>query len=297
LQQTDVKVRATLNKGLLQVVIVSNQVPKQDSSVEFIPKLVKDFNSNLIEKLKVIGMREIADPTNSSIYWVEESIIVKQPVQKVNNKDISLRQNEKSGKIKIEQINQTSSFEKFYFKIIPLLRYTTIFAISLLIVYLSLTIIDCQNKIKQLELSLISTKKYYNNKKPLDAASFEEIITNNNKYLKENATSSTYIIEIVTAESVKEDQQSTKEYLFKRDLNTFIILIFFCVLLISIYMEIRLISNARKLKLTYRKEYYSLKEKLRKDPNNNTLRGKMLETARLAGYDEQTIANDLSIIN
>ncbi len=297
MQQTDVKVRATLNKGLLQVVIVSNQVPKQDSSVEFIPKLVKDFNSNLIEKLKVIGMREIADPTNSSIYWVEESIIVKQPVQKVNNKDISLRQNEKSGKIKIEQINQTSSFEKFYFKIIPLLRYTTIFAISLLIVYLSLTIIDCQNKIKQLELSLISTKKYYNNKKPLDAASFEEIITNNNKYLKENATSSTYIIEIVTAESVKEDQQSTKEYLFKRDLNTFIILIFFCVLLISIYMEIRLISNARKLKLTYRKEYYSLKEKLRKDPNNNTLRGKMLETARLAGYDEQTIANDLSIIN
>ncbi len=75
LQQTDVKVRATLNKGLLQVVIVSSQVPKQDSSVEFIPKLVKDFNSNLIEKLKVIGMREIEGSTVSNIHWTQESVI------------------------------------------------------------------------------------------------------------------------------------------------------------------------------------------------------------------------------
>jgi hypothetical protein len=75
LQQTGVKVRTTLSKGLLQVVIVSNQVPKQDYSVEAIPKLVMNFKSTLIQKMKVIGMQEIEGSTNSNIFWVQEFII------------------------------------------------------------------------------------------------------------------------------------------------------------------------------------------------------------------------------
>ena len=76
LQQTDVKIRATLNKGLLQVVLVSNSVPKQDVYVEAIPNLVKNWESTLIDKLKVVGMREIEGSATSNIYWTQESIIV-----------------------------------------------------------------------------------------------------------------------------------------------------------------------------------------------------------------------------
>jgi hypothetical protein len=76
LQQTDVKIRATLNKGLLQVVLVSNSVPKQDAYVEAIPNLVKNWESILIDKLKVVGMREIEGSATSNIYWTQESIIV-----------------------------------------------------------------------------------------------------------------------------------------------------------------------------------------------------------------------------
>ena len=72
LQQTDIKVRATLNKGLLQVVIVSNQVPKQDYSVEAIPKLVQDWESTLIDKLKVVGMQEIDGSNNSKMIWTQD---------------------------------------------------------------------------------------------------------------------------------------------------------------------------------------------------------------------------------
>ena len=77
LKQTDVKVRATLNKGLLQVVLVSSQVSKQDDSISAIPKLVQDFNSNLISKLKVIGMQEIKGSNSSNISWVKETVIEK----------------------------------------------------------------------------------------------------------------------------------------------------------------------------------------------------------------------------
>ena len=87
LQQTDIKVRATLNKGLLQVVIVFNQVPKQDSSVEAIPKLVEDLESNLIKKVKVVGLREIEGSASSNIYWAEESVIAKQSIQKTTTND------------------------------------------------------------------------------------------------------------------------------------------------------------------------------------------------------------------
>ena len=72
LQQTDIKVRATLNKGLLQVVLVSSQLPKQDSSVEAIPKLVQDWESTLIEKLKVVGMQEIDGSNNSKMIWTQD---------------------------------------------------------------------------------------------------------------------------------------------------------------------------------------------------------------------------------
>ena len=72
LQQTDIKVRATLNKGLLQVVIVSSQVPKQDAYVESIPKLVQDWESTLIDKLKVVGMQEIDGSNNSKMIWTQD---------------------------------------------------------------------------------------------------------------------------------------------------------------------------------------------------------------------------------
>jgi len=75
LQQTDIKVRATLSKGLLQVVIVSNKVPQQDNSVVAIPKLVTSFKSTLIQKVKVVGMQEIDGSANSNIFWVQESVI------------------------------------------------------------------------------------------------------------------------------------------------------------------------------------------------------------------------------
>lgn len=78
LQQPDVNVRATLSKGLLQVVIVSNQVPKQDDSVVTISKLVQDFNSSLVSKLKVVGMQEIEGSSNSKMSWQQEIIIDKQ---------------------------------------------------------------------------------------------------------------------------------------------------------------------------------------------------------------------------
>ncbi len=69
LKQPDIKVRTTLSNGLLQVVIVSSQVPKQDASVEAIPNLVDNWDSTLIDKLKVIGMREIEGSASSNICW------------------------------------------------------------------------------------------------------------------------------------------------------------------------------------------------------------------------------------
>jgi len=75
LQQKEIKVRATLSKGLLQVVLASNKVPKQDSSAEAISKLITSFESTLIQKIKVVGMQEIEGSANSNILWVQESII------------------------------------------------------------------------------------------------------------------------------------------------------------------------------------------------------------------------------
>ena len=78
LQQTDVKVRVTLNKGLLQVVIASSQAPKQDNSVAAIPELVTVFKSTLIHKVKVIGMQETEDSNSSNTLWQQEFLIDKQ---------------------------------------------------------------------------------------------------------------------------------------------------------------------------------------------------------------------------
>jgi hypothetical protein len=78
LQQTDIKVRATLNKGLLQVVLVSNQIPKQDDSITAIPNLVTGFKSTLIQKVKVIGMQEAEDSNSSNTIWQQEFVIDKQ---------------------------------------------------------------------------------------------------------------------------------------------------------------------------------------------------------------------------
>ncbi|MBD2189465.1 GRAM domain-containing protein [Pseudanabaena mucicola] len=85
LKQLDVKVRVTLSKGLLQIVIVSNQEPKQDTFVEDISNLVKEWNSTLIEKLKIVGMRETEESADSNIYWMQEYMIVKQSIQNTNN--------------------------------------------------------------------------------------------------------------------------------------------------------------------------------------------------------------------
>ena len=62
----------------MQVVLVSSQVTIQDDSVAAIPKLVQDFNSSLISKLKVVGMQEIEGSSNSKMSWQQEIIIDKQ---------------------------------------------------------------------------------------------------------------------------------------------------------------------------------------------------------------------------
>jgi Ca2+/Na+ antiporter len=82
LQQPDIKVRVTLNKGLLQVVLVSNQVPKQDVSVAAIPELVTGFKSTLIQKVKVVGMQETEDSNSSNMLWQQEFVIDKQLFEK-----------------------------------------------------------------------------------------------------------------------------------------------------------------------------------------------------------------------
>jgi len=150
---------------------------------------------------------------------------------------------------------------------------------------LSWTLIDYQNKVGKLESFFIHAKEYYNNNKPSDAATFENASIN-----------ADYLIESWIAKEAKEYKKSKEEYSSKLRLNTATALFFVSILLASVYMELQIIANAKKLKLDYKEEYQLLKEELRKDPTNTALREKVLKIARLGGYDEQIIANDLSVI-
>ncbi len=67
---------------------MSNKVPKQDKSVEAIPKLVTSFKSTLIQKVKVVGMQEIEGSNNSNIFWVQESVI-ELPVNNHEQEEVS----------------------------------------------------------------------------------------------------------------------------------------------------------------------------------------------------------------
>ena len=91
--------------------------------------------------------------------------------------------------------------------------------------------------------------------------------------------------------------QRKSEYSFHVKTFDFLTLLLISMVVISLYMEISSRANAKKLQAEYKKEYQLVKEELRKDPTNTALREKALETARLGGYDEQKIANDLSVIN
>jgi|GEM_PF-2629837 len=310
LQQADMKVRATLSKGLLQVVIVSNKVPKQDKSVEAIPKLVTSFKSILIQKVKVVGMQEIEGSNNSNIFWVQESVIDKQSIQDITNNnnedDIQdLTQNNfatleydnkdndlvnldamwQTNKTNIQQASQILVFKKFYSRINPLLKYIILFASILTTSYCSWILIQSPNEIKKFDSLDRFAKKYYNEEKSSDAPSFENISPNGE-----------YILEIVVARKLQENEKSRKEYFSMLTLTATAVLLFVSILLVCVYMELQLIANAKKLKLDSKEKYQLLKEELRKDPTNTTLRQTALETARLSGYDEQTITNDLSAI-
>ena len=292
LQQPDIKVRATLNKGLLQVVIVSNQVPKQDSSVEAIPKLVQDFNSNLIEKLKVIGMREIEGSSSSNTYWIQESLIAKPFVKDVisNNNNI---QNSSRKDLNSHKTNlQTFSIFKFvYFRIHPAIKIFVVIISLLSMAYYNSYLGKFKDAIYvnqkltdglvELYISQINRLDRLKSEGKLGAKGLEKLNSNNE-----------------AIEEIYEDRQKMEiSYNYHTKVFNFLFFLSPTIILACICMEILYRVNLKKIRSEYKKEYQLLKEELRTDPNDNVLREKVLETARLGGYDEQTIANDLSIIN
>jgi len=75
LQRNDLVVRVSLRNGLLQVVLVSSNVPSQQTTVPIIQDLLTVVESNLINKVKVIGMQELEGSANSNVLWNKEFTI------------------------------------------------------------------------------------------------------------------------------------------------------------------------------------------------------------------------------
>jgi len=72
LQRNDLVVRASLRNGLLQVVLVSSNVPSQQTTVPIIQDLLTVVESSLINKVKINGLQELSGATNSKLLWSEE---------------------------------------------------------------------------------------------------------------------------------------------------------------------------------------------------------------------------------